>query len=121
MPVTGGCSVPVHFTDVDAEADAEADADEIRAGSSDLDVSTSTVGSVLTIAGLQFGGLLAGAVIVENVFSYPGVGRLLLDAVTYRDVPVLQAVTLVTALVYSLANLVADVLYAQLNPTIRYR
>lgn len=74
----------------------------------------------ITVIAMNVGWLIGGLVIVENVFSYPGIGRLLLEAVNFRDVPVLQAVTLVTASVYCLANLLADVLYARLNPRIRY-
>lgn len=75
----------------------------------------------ITVMAMNVGWLIGGLVVVENVFSYPGVGRLLLDAVSYRDVPVLQAVTLASALIFSLASLVADLLYAQLDPRIRYR
>ncbi|MGH2355847.1 MAG: ABC transporter permease [Chloroflexota bacterium] len=73
----------------------------------------------ITVVAMNVGWLIGGLIIVENVFSYPGVGRLLLEAVNFRDVPVLQAVTLVTAAVYSLANLMADLLYARLNPRVR--
>jgi peptide/nickel transport system permease protein len=74
----------------------------------------------ITVVAMNVGWLIGGLIVVENVFSYPGVGRLLLEAVNFRDVPLLQAVTLVTASVYSLANLLADLLYARLNPRIRY-
>jgi peptide/nickel transport system permease protein len=74
----------------------------------------------ITVVAMNVGWLIGGLIIVENVFSYPGVGRLLLEAVSFRDVPLLQAVTLVTATVYGLANLLADLLYARLNPRIRY-
>jgi peptide/nickel transport system permease protein len=74
----------------------------------------------ITVVAMNVGWLIGGLIIVENVFSYPGVGRLLLEAVNYRDVPLLQAVTLVTAAVYGVANLLADVLYARLDPRIRY-
>jgi peptide/nickel transport system permease protein len=74
----------------------------------------------ITVIAMNVGWLIGGLIVVENVFSYPGVGRLLLEAVQYRDVPLLQAVTLVTAAVYCTANLVADVLYAHFDPRIRY-
>jgi peptide/nickel transport system permease protein len=74
---------------------------------------------IVTIVGLQFGGLLGGAVITETVFAWPGVGRLAVNAVHQRDFPVVQAVTLVIALSFSLINLAVDLLYAQLNPRIR--
>jgi peptide/nickel transport system permease protein len=59
-------------------------------------------------------------VIVETVFSYPGVGQLLVDAVNYRDVPMIQATVLLVAFAYAFGNLLADVAYAYLNPRIRY-
>jgi peptide/nickel transport system permease protein len=74
---------------------------------------------IVTIVGLQFGGLLGGAVITETVFAWPGVGRLAVNAVQQRDFPVVQAVTVVIALAFSLINLVVDLLYARLNPRIR--
>jgi peptide/nickel transport system permease protein len=74
---------------------------------------------IVTIVGLQFGGLLGGAVITETIFAWPGVGRLAVNAVSQRDFPVVQAVTLVVALAFSLINLTVDLLYAVLNPRIR--
>jgi peptide/nickel transport system permease protein len=74
----------------------------------------------ITVIAMNVGWLIGGLIVVENVFSYPGIGRLLLEAVNFRDVPVLQAVTLVTASIYSLANLIADLLYARLNPRVRF-
>jgi len=74
---------------------------------------------VVTMIGLQFGGLLGGAVITEMVFAWPGIGRLAVNAVYGRDFPVVQAVTLVIAVAFSLINLVVDLLYAVLNPQIR--
>jgi peptide/nickel transport system permease protein len=74
----------------------------------------------VTVVAMNLGWLIGGLIVVENVFSYPGLGRLLLEAVTFRDVPVIQAVTLITAGVYCLANLAADVLYARLDPRIRF-
>jgi peptide/nickel transport system permease protein len=74
---------------------------------------------VVTIIGLSLGGLLSGAVLTETVFNLPGVGRTLFEAITARDYTVVQAFTLVIALVYVLANLFVDVLYAFLDPRIR--
>jgi len=74
---------------------------------------------IVTMVGLQFGGLLGGAVLTEMVFSWPGIGRLAVQAVYGRDFPVVQAVTLVAAALFSGINLLVDVLYAVLNPQIR--
>ncbi len=76
---------------------------------------------VLTIVGLQFGGLLAGAVIVESVFARPGLGRLAVAAILARDFPTVQGVVLVVATMYVFVNLSVDVLYGLLDPRIRYR
>jgi peptide/nickel transport system permease protein len=74
---------------------------------------------VVTIVGLQLGGLISGAVVTERIFALPGFGKLTLDAVFTRDYPVVQAVVLVITLGYILINLVVDVLYSVLNPRIR--
>ena len=74
---------------------------------------------IVTLGALQFGELLSGAVLTEQVFSIPGFGKLIVDAVFNRDYPVVQGVVLVTATVYVLLNLVADVLYVLLNPRMR--
>ncbi len=74
---------------------------------------------IITIIGLQFGGLLGGAVITETVFAWPGVGRLAVNAVSQRDFPVVQAATVVIAIAFSLINLVVDLLYAVLNPRVQ--
>ena len=76
---------------------------------------------VVTMMGLQFGFLLGGSIVVENVFNWPGLGRLLVDAVDMRDYPVIQALVLLFSLEFILINLVVDVLYGVINPTIRYR
>lgn len=73
---------------------------------------------VLTIVGLQFGGLLAGAVIVESVFSRQGIGRMLVNALQSRDFPVAQGGVLFVASVYVLVNLVVDLLYGVVDPRI---
>lgn len=74
---------------------------------------------IVTVIGLQFGYLLGGAVIVEEVFSLPGVGRLIVNATLERNYPVVQAGVLVVALMFILVNLATDVLYGVLNPRIR--
>jgi len=76
---------------------------------------------VVTMMGLQFGFLLGGSIVVETVFNWPGVGRLLVDAVTMRDYPVIQALVLLFSLEFILINLIVDLLYGFINPTIRYR
>jgi glutathione transport system permease protein len=75
---------------------------------------------VVTMVGLQFGFLLGGSIVVEKVFNWPGLGRLLVDAVEMRDYPVIQAEVLLFSLEFILINLVVDVLYAVINPAIRY-
>lgn len=75
---------------------------------------------VVSIVGLQFAGLLGGAVIVETVFGWPGIGRLAVDAIFTRDIPVIQAVVLVAAVIFVFVNLLVDVLYGVLDPRIRY-
>jgi len=76
---------------------------------------------VVTMMGLQFGFLLGGSIVVEKVFNWPGLGRLLVDAVDMRDYPVIQALVLLFSLEFIVINLVVDVLYGFINPTIRYR
>jgi peptide/nickel transport system permease protein len=74
---------------------------------------------VITLGALEFGTLLSGAVLTEQVFSVPGFGKLIVDAVFNRDYAVVQGVVLVTATVYVLLNLLADVLYVLVNPRLR--
>ncbi|WP_250453223.1 glutathione ABC transporter permease GsiC [Caballeronia sp. ATUFL_M2_KS44] len=76
---------------------------------------------VVTMMGLQFGFLLGGSIVVEKVFNWPGLGRLLVDAVEMRDYPVIQAEVLLFSLEFIVINLVVDVLYAVINPTIRFK
>ncbi|EBG8974042.1 glutathione ABC transporter permease GsiC [Salmonella enterica] len=76
---------------------------------------------VVTMMGLQFGFLLGGSIVVEKVFNWPGLGRLLVDSVDMRDYPVIQAEVLLFSLEFILINLVLDVLYAAINPAIRYK
>ena len=73
----------------------------------------------ITVIAISFGWLISGLIVIENVFNYPGLGRLLVFAIDRRDLPLLQAVTLVTVLGFALANMAADFLYAYLNPRIR--
>jgi peptide/nickel transport system permease protein len=75
---------------------------------------------VVTVLGLQVGGLLAGAVITETVFAWGGVGRYVVDAIGNRDYLVVQSTILIFALVFLVVNLLVDILYAVLNPRIRY-
>ena len=74
----------------------------------------------ITIVAMNIGWLMGSLVVVETVFSFPGLGRMMVFAVSNRDVPMLQMTVLVTAAIYCLANLLADVLYAYLNPRVRY-
>ncbi len=76
---------------------------------------------VVTIVGLQFGGLLSGAVIIETVFARRGIGRLAAEAVLRRDFPMVQGTILFAALAYVLINLIIDLSYAWLDPRIKYR
>ena len=70
--------------------------------------------------GLHFAHVITQAMIVEVVFAWPGLGRLLYDAIKYRDFPIVQAVILVMATITVLVNLVVDILYAYIDPRIRY-
>jgi len=74
---------------------------------------------VVTLGGLQLGTLLSGAVLTEQVFSVPGLGKLIVDSVYNRDFPVIQGVVLVTALLYVAINLITDLLYLLINPRLR--
>jgi ABC-type dipeptide/oligopeptide/nickel transport system permease component len=75
---------------------------------------------VITVSGYQFGRLLGGVIIIEVIFVVPGVGSFLIDAIIHRDYVVLQAVVLLTAAVVLVLNLVIDLVYAVLDPRIRY-
>jgi len=75
---------------------------------------------VVTILGLQIGGLLSGSVITEQIFSIPGMGRLLVDSIAYRDYPAIQGLLMIFSLQYVLINLFVDLLYGVINPKIRY-
>jgi glutathione transport system permease protein len=76
---------------------------------------------VVTMMGLQFGFLLGGSIVVETVFNWPGLGRLLVDAVNQRDYPVIQGLVLLFSTEFILINLLVDVLYGAINPSIRYK
>lgn len=76
---------------------------------------------VVTMMGLQFGFLLGGSIVVEKVFNWPGMGRLLVDAVDMRDYPVIQASVLLFSVEFIVINLIVDVLYGWINPSIRYK
>jgi peptide/nickel transport system permease protein len=71
------------------------------------------------VIAISLGWLISGLIVVENVFNYPGLGRLLTFAIDRRDLPLLQAVAMITVLIFALANLAADLIYAALNPRIR--
>ncbi len=75
---------------------------------------------VVTMLGLQFGALLGGAVIIETVFSRRGLGRTIVDAIMWKDLPIVQGAVLVTAALYMLVNLLVDISYALIDPRIRY-
>lgn len=75
---------------------------------------------VVTIFGLQFGGMLAGTVITEVVFSRPGLGRLVVNAILWKDYPLIQGTILFLSVIYMSVNLIVDVTYAWLDPRIRY-
>jgi len=74
----------------------------------------------ISVIALNVGWLLSGTVLVESVFAYPGMGRLMLQAIETRDIPIVQAVVLAAAAIFALANLAADLLYRWLNPRLRY-
>ena len=75
---------------------------------------------MLTTIGLRFGGLLAGATLVETVFSIPGIGRFVVDSVSNRDYPAIQGAVLVLAVTFVLVNTLVDLLYAAVDPRVKY-
>jgi peptide/nickel transport system permease protein len=75
---------------------------------------------VVTVMGMQVGNLLAGVVIIETIFAWPGVGKFLVDGIYARDYPVIQGFVLIIALFFVLSNLAVDILYTYLDPRIRY-
>lgn len=76
---------------------------------------------VVTVTALQIGALIAGSVVVESVFSIPGLGRLLVDSIGFRDYEVVQALILFFSIEYMVINLFADILYGLINPRVRYK
>jgi len=74
---------------------------------------------IITVTGIQFGYMLGGAIIIEQVFSLPGLGRLFLSGIYQRDFPLIQGGVIFVALVFSLVNFLADLLYSWVNPRIR--
>jgi ABC-type dipeptide/oligopeptide/nickel transport system permease component len=76
---------------------------------------------LITVVGIQFGTLLGGAIIVETVFAWPGIGRLLIDAVAARDFPLIQGIILFIAAGFVLVNLAVDLLYAWVDPRVRHQ
>jgi ABC-type dipeptide/oligopeptide/nickel transport system permease component len=75
---------------------------------------------VITAMGLQFGALLSGAVITETIFARPGLGKLVVDSIQNKDLPTVQGVVLVLALIYIVMNLLVDLSYAFIDPRIRF-
>jgi len=75
---------------------------------------------VLALAGIQLGNLLGGTVIVETVFSWPGIGSVMIEAITNRDYPLIQAGVLLVSLLLISLNLIVDLLFAVIDPRIRY-
>jgi ABC-type dipeptide/oligopeptide/nickel transport system permease component len=76
---------------------------------------------VVTVIGLQFGAVLTGAVITETIFAWPGIGRLLIQSIGFRDYPMVQGCILLIAITYAAMILLADLLYVALDPRIRYQ
>src|SRR3984957_8556529 len=74
---------------------------------------------VITIVGLQFGSLLAGTIVTETIFSWPGIGRLAVQAISARDYPLLQGCILIIAVSYVAVNLLTDLVYAIVDPRVR--
>ena len=76
--------------------------------------------ATVTVIGMVFAGLLGGVVVVESVFAIPGLGRLMVNAIQNRDLPLIQGVIMLSAVFISFMSLVVDVAYAYLDPRIRY-
>jgi peptide/nickel transport system permease protein len=74
---------------------------------------------IISVIGLRFGALLGGAVLTETVFNWPGLGQLVVSAILQRDIPLVQGVVLVFALLYALTNLAVDLLYVAIDPRVR--
>ncbi len=76
---------------------------------------------VLTVIGLQTGLLLGGAILTETIFSWPGIGRYIYDAIGFRDYPVIQSGILIVAFIFIMINLIVDLLYTVIDPRIKYK
>jgi ABC-type dipeptide/oligopeptide/nickel transport system permease component len=76
---------------------------------------------LITLIGLQAGYVLGGAVVIESIFNWPGIGNLTLQAISQRDFPMIQGTVLITAIVFTLINFVVDLTYAALDPRVRLR
>jgi peptide/nickel transport system permease protein len=74
---------------------------------------------VVTVIGWQFGALLSGAVLTEGIFGWPGLGQLAVNAISQRDIPLVQGVVLTFALVFAIVNLAVDLLYCVIDPRVR--
>jgi glutathione transport system permease protein len=75
---------------------------------------------IVTVLGLQFGGLIGGTVVVETMFSWPGMGWLFFTAITQRDFPLIQGIVIVYSIVFMLVTLAVDIAYSYLDPRVRY-
>lgn len=75
---------------------------------------------VITVIGLQLGSLLGGAVLTETVFAWPGIGSYIVDAIIKSDYPIVQGAVMLLAVIFVLVNLIVDLIYAQLDPRIKY-
>src|SRR5690606_5821299 len=76
---------------------------------------------IVTVVGLSIGGLLGGAVITENIFGLPGVGRIAIEAINNRDYPMIQGTVLLVASAFVFVNLIVDIIYVYIDPRIRYK
>lgn len=76
---------------------------------------------VITVIGMEFGTLLGGAVVTETIFAWPGIGRLMIQAVNNRDFPLVQACVLVISFIFVLVNFIVDISYSLFDPRIKYR
>ena len=75
---------------------------------------------IVTVIGLQIGHVLGGAVVIENIFSWPGVGGLLIDAINAKDTPMIEGCVLIIAFGYAIVNLIVDIIYASMDPRLKY-
>jgi peptide/nickel transport system permease protein len=83
------------------------------------DMLRNAVNPVITVVGLEVGGLLGGTVLVERIFNWPGVGSLLVEAISHRDYPVVQGVVIVISAIFIVINILVDVTYGLLDPRVR--